>query len=340
MTGMPPNLVVSSGFLPTIRRSPPAESQPHSVDLPYPAIEELPEFAGRIDSSRLQPACRHFNGSIARFGGHIFLVYRLETFNAVSKLGIAELNSEFAVVADKELELPEEEGVHYEDPRLTVMGNQLVLQFAHVKFGLPVVCRQRMVIIGNFPECAMQGIRPFEEIPLPFGNIHGIEKNWSPFVLENGAAALVYQQRPRLIIEVVSRAGHASTKVMRTPPSSSLSGRCPPLKISDEHYLEFVGGHIPCHRRATRYWFGAQLFTAAAPYAVVKATKAPLVWGTEASPTLLSPRPHAGHPACIFPSGIMREGEYVIVSCGVNDSYIALLRYHIPTLLAQMEDVS
>ncbi len=124
------------------------------------------------------------------------------------------------------------------------------------------------------------------------------------------------------------------------PAASSLSGRTPPLRIDNDHFLEFVGGHTPCQPRNARYWFGAQLFQAAHPHAVVAAT-GPLIWGTEASPTIFSPRPYAGHPLCIFPSGVIRHGgDGVIVSCGVNDSYIALLRFNIGALLEQMQPVT
>lgn len=328
--------IVSSGFLaaPIVRG---AEHQPHSIALPYPAIEALPEFAGVIDSGRLQPASRHYNGSICRWNNRTFLAYRYEQFDAVSKVGLCELDSEFTVIGDTEIPIASMEAVHYEDPRLTVVGSQLILQFAHVRLGVPPICRQRMVELMVLPGADFR-VRVEDEIPLPFGG-HGIEKNWSPFELPNGAIGLVYGQSPRLVIEVPTRAGAWSHATTIKPEGSSLSGRTPPLRINNDSFLEFVGGHVPCQPRNHRYWFGAQLFQAAHPHHVTAST-GPLVWGTEASRTIFSPRPFAGHPLCIFPSGIMREGDDVIISCGVNDSFIALLRYNVAELLEKMQPAS
>lgn len=329
-------LILSSGFIQqTPVRS--AEHQPHSIALPFPAIEALPEYAGTIDSKRLQPAARHYNGSICRYAGRIFLAYRYEQFDAISKVGICELDNEFRVIRDAEVRISALEAVHYEDPRLTVVGQRLILQFAHVRLGVPPICRQRMVVLAETDAHLFDLGEVVDEIPLSFGGT-GVEKNWSPFELPNGNIGLVYGQKPRLVIEVETRAGAWSHAVSPTPPGSSLSGRTPPIRINNDYYLEFVGGHVPCQPRNTRYWFGAQLFHVEHPHHVKSATP-PLVWGSEASLTLFSPRPFAGHPLCIFPSGVMLEGEDVIVSCGVNDSYIALLRFNVAALLEKMQPV-
>ena len=323
-------LIISSGFLPPnpVRS---AEHQPHSIALPYPAIEALPEYVCTIDSRALQPAARRFNGSMCRHGDGIFMAYRAEQFDAISKIGICELDSDFRVLRDAVAPIPEQVSVHYEDPRLASIGGRLILQFAHVRFGVPPLCKQRMVTLDP------DDFSVIEEIPIPFGG-HGIEKNWSPFELPNGNIGLVYSQKKRLIIDVVTSAGAWSNRAPMVPPNSTLSGRTPPLRINNDFYLEFVGGHMPCQPRNARYWFGAQLFHAEHPFAVATFS-GPLVWGTEASMTLFSPRPFGGHPLCIFPSGAMLAGEDVLVSCGVNDSYIAILKFNLNALIAPMMPV-
>ncbi len=327
---MNPKLIISSGFLPPnpIRS---AEHQPHSIALPFPAIESLPEYVGTIDSRALQPGARHFNGSICRHGDGIFMAYRCEQFDAISKVGICELDAGFRVLRDAMVPIPEEVSAHYEDPRLASIGGRLILQFAHVRFGVPPLCKQRMAVIDP------DSFAVVEEIALPFGS-QGIEKNWSPFEMTDGGIGLVYSQKKRLVISVASRAGAWTNHAPVVPQGSTLSGRTPPLRISNDSYLEFVGGHMPCQPRNARYWFGAQLFQAAHPHGVT-AFVGPLVWGTEASMTLFSPRPFAGHPLCIFPSGAMLDGDDVLVSCGVNDSFIAILKFNIKALIAQMTPV-
>ena len=122
------------------------------------------------------------------------------------------------------------------------------------------------------------------------------------------------------------------------PPESSLSGRTGPLQVTPHLYLEFVGGHVKFQNRGTRYWFGAVVFDAKTPFRVMGCTRDPLVWGSEASPTIFNPLPRGGHPVCILPAGAMLDEskENVFVSAGVNDSYNVILKFNIKELLHSM----
>jgi hypothetical protein len=323
----PPNLIGAA--LPVSESKGGILPGPHSISLPYPAIENLPEFAGRIPSVTLTPGARHYNGSICRHQGEIFLAYRVESYSAVSQVGIAQLDEDFRVRRAQVVPIPCEVDSHIEDPRLCSVSGELFLMVADVRLRPMPICQQRLFEIDPVT------LEPACEPMLGFGNINGIEKNWTPFQLPSGDVGFVYRQKPRQVVQVSTRKGWTTPEVRIAPEGSTLSGRTPPLRINEEFYLEFVGGWIRQATRGGRYWFAAQVFEAKEPFRVVKFSKV-LCWGSEASPTLLSPRPRAGHPICIFPSGAMIEGDYVTVSCGVNDSYIALLRYSIPELLAGM----
>ena len=76
--------------------------------------------------------------------------------------------------------------------------------------------------------------------------------------------------------------------------------------------------------------------SATEPFWTLGWTTTPLVWGSEASPTIHNPLPGGGHPICILPAGAMLDGHDVAISCGVNDSYIAILKYGIEDLLGRM----
>ncbi len=205
-----------------------------------------------------------------------------------------------------------------------------------MKFGIPNVCRQRMVELDA-------QIKIVREISLPFGNSDNgaVEKNWMPFEMPGGDLGLVYSQRPHLVIDTVSTAGHQTQGLVQWKYGTRLSGRTPPIRIDTDRYLAFFGGHVKHAFRGTRYYFGALTFSARAPFRILAATPEPLVWASEQSPTIFSSRPGAGHPICIYPAGIIRESEdEIILSAAVNDSYTVLLRYSLGYLLWSMAEVT
>lgn len=301
----------------------------------HPAVEHLPEFMGNISAQSLMPACRNFNGAICLVHGKLVMAYRREANSAMNTIVMAELNSEYAVVRNIPVEIPPMPGVHYEDPRLAVIGNWLYLIVAHVKFGMPNLCKQRLFKLNH-------EYQPIEEIDVPYGHHENglAEKNWLPFELPTGGIGIVYSQRPHLVIEVESSVGHHTPGVKGWAYGKSMNGRTPPMRFGEDYYLSFFGGHIKHEFRGARYFMGAQLFRAKAPFDVLMCTKDPLCWGSELSPTIFSARPGSGHPCCIFPAGIVRDNGHVVVSCGVNDSYVALLRYSINELVSKMYQVN
>lgn len=305
------------------------------IECSHPAIEHLPEFLGHMSGHSLANACRNFNGAICSYKGKPIMAYRSEAYSAMNTVWMADLNSEYAVTSNAKINLPAEPGVNFEDPRLSVIGGRLHLIVAHVKFGIPNTCKQRLFVLGD-------DYQPIEEIIVNYGNSdHGnVEKNWMPFELPYGGLGLVYSQRPHLVIDHATSFGHHTSGVKDWAWGKSMNGRTPPIRVGDQYYLSFFGGHIKHDFRGARYFMGAQLFRAGAPFEVLLATRNPLAWGSEFSPTVLSARPGSGHPACLFPAGIIRDGEDVIVSCGVNDSYIALLRYSLSELIGKMEHVN
>jgi len=60
---------------------------------------------------------------------------------------------------------------------------------------------------------------------------------------------------------------------------------------------------------------------------VVRISRKPLVWGSAENPAQASARAPSWKPLCIFPAGLVREDGGWLVSCGVNDSYDAWLRF-------------
>ena len=314
---------------------------PAGVKLDYPAIESLPEFAGKLTTEELWPeACRTFNGSIVRWNGRLIMAFRIERYDAMNEIGIGDVGSDFCSFGDAQVvKIPPCPGAHFEDPRLAVVNGQLYLAFAHVEFGVMTVCRQRIVKLDG------ETLDFAEEVEIQFGRAGAgiIEKNWMPFERENGHLGVVYSQQPHVVVDVGTRKGFTSSGITEWPLGGYLSGRTPPVRVDPGNvpaYLEFFGGHVKHQARGGRYYFGAQLIAAKAPYPIIAATMIPLIWASECSPTLLSSRPGSGHPICIYPAGTVVDGDEVLVSCGVNDSYIAFLRFSLAAILRQMTPVN
>lgn len=308
----------------------------HSIKLDFPPVEKSPHFLSRINPSELVEAARCYNPSICQHQGRFFMAYRAEGYNAVSKVALAFLDKDLQVAGTGFVPLPDcpEQDAHWEDPHLASIGGRLYLMALFIRLVVPPVCRPKLFIIDPVT------LEIEEEVELTFGKLGGIEKNWSPFELPNGKPGFVYTQKPRLVVEVESRIGHESPGVPIAPPNCSLSGRSSPIRLNDDFYLEFVGGWMRIPSRHGRYWFGAQLFEAKPPYRVSRYTPEPLLWGSEASPTIHSPRPNAGHPCCIFPAGAVVDSSDVVVSVGVNDSYCCLMRFNLAELLGRMVAVA
>lgn len=319
----------------------PGNLPPGGLVLTYPAVEQLPEFLRTIPNEQLLPGCRAFNLSICQApDGRILGAYRLEHWNGMNTIAVAEMDSlGFSVIRNHPITFPADgnKGAHWEDPRLAVVGGQLLLICAWVVFGAPTICRQRLFMLD--PDLHVAG-----EIVLPYGRaMEGHpEKNWMPFETPEGGLAIVYAQRPWQVIEHPSKAGIEGPGLTGwRMPGKYLSGRTPPLKLpGGRMYLAFFGGHVRHDYRGARYFMGALVFSADRPYGLVMATPEPLAWGTECSPTLLSSRPASGHPCCLYPAGAILQGEEVVVSCGVNDSYNALLTYRLTELLGKMSPVN
>jgi hypothetical protein len=261
----------------------------------------------------------------------------VESYRAVSSVGLCELDEQFNVLRDAILEPQEREpSLQLEDPHMASVGGELIVFTGALVRDFPPSCKQRLFVIEP------QSLSIRAEIPVSYGRNAepgGVEKNWTPFELPDGQLGMVYKQKPRTIARISDMVGWTDMQAAIAPPESSLSGRTAPLRISPGLYLEFVGGHIKLPGRAsrgTRYWFGALVFESKPPFRVIGSTREPLVWASEASPTIRSPLNGAGHPVCILPAGAMLDGHDVVVSCGVNDSYVAILSFNVEELLGKM----
>jgi len=300
----------------------------------FPSITTSPFYAGKI----VMPAkfaalgVRHYNPSIADFQGKRWICWRVEYEDGLNRLALGELQG-LKIVKPKLLKFGEGEQPSAEDPRLFVLnGNELMLQFTDVdwhKDRNPEVQLKFCTILDM-----ERGALGTEVLPLIAGNGERITKNWTMF---EAATRLMAHEWPEkggvLNLETLER--HF------TPPChypfGTFSGRTPALKIGDR-YLAIGGGHAPHETATHRCYITAYTFAAKPPFEILEVSAKPLMYASDDDDSIVSPRDGKHAAPTIFPAGLILDGEDLLLSAGVNDSWMCLLR--IPMKALNLQSVS
>lgn len=274
---------------------------------------------------------RHYNPAIARIGGELVMVWRVQNAEGYSRIVWSRLRKQGGALKQgiiHELALPAPAKAHLEDPRLVQIGERILLFIAEVVYGATFT-----FVLRCFELDADFAVRA--EIPLPYyDNGRKTQKNWMPFELPGGKLGLVYSLRPHIVI-AHDDAGqiHATPGIPRWK-WGTLSGRTNAVRLDESRYLALIGGHCPHPRRKSVYWVGAYTFAAAAPHAVLGVSQVPILWASDQDPAVLNPFDPNWNPLVVFPAGLVLDGDAALVSLGLNDSYCALMRWPLEELLA------
>ena len=178
---------------------------------------------------------------------------------------------------------------------------------------------------------------PLESPDLP---LRAVEKNWLPFVVDR-RVHLVYKAEPHVILELGAGGLRPRTHVSQQNLRwrwGAVSGGTPPLRIGPGEYLTFFHSHLsadPVDYRTPRVYFaGAYTFRARPPFEITRVTHEPLSWEGlgEAGP---SPAWHR----VVFPSGLQRRGDDLVLVYGENDAFSFALETPIEALLGALRPV-
>jgi hypothetical protein len=293
----------------------------------FPSITKSPWFVGRIRPPKSIKGARHYNPALAKISnGDRVIAWRVEDATGESKIAIGFLAKGLNIQKAEMLDLTPP-GVWAEDPRLVVVGDDLWLQYAHVtshEVGWSV--KQVFRKIWRWGNGWQVGVA---FIPDVGGNGTGCVKNWVPFDLDETLSWLLWPakggasqrqdgQLPKLI----------ETYPVRYPFGETLSGRTQALRLDAEpigEYLCLVGGATHHDTRCKRYFFAAMTFCSETlnPTGI---SRRPLAWASDEDETIPCPRDPQYNPSVIYPSGLILEGDSILVSCGVHDSWMCLLR--------------
>ena len=157
-----------------------------------------------------------------------------------------------------------------------------------------------------------------------------MEKNFIPFE-RDGLLFIIYRCHPTQ--QVVRMEGEEASQPLETPgprwPYGEVRGGTPPVEY-EGNLLRFFHSHLqneltPPHHR---YYVGAYLMEPNPPFAVVRVSRRPVLFGSEADNLTPEQRKACPHwkPNVVFPGGIVVRDGYFLLSCGINDSASAIVK--------------
>lgn len=279
-----------------------------------------------------------FNGSIAPWQDGFLYVYRVggrPHGNAIGQRcclldrGFSPRSQPFEFSSGREL-----------DPRLVQVGDSYrVFSSYHPRpgDGAPGPPNPLMRTVR-----AQDGVPRLSE-PVRLENVgfplRPVEKNWIPFLFED-RLHLVYQVEPHVVLEVDAngrcRRAHESRRDLGWK-WGALSGGTPAVRIEtgtgDEEYLTFFHSFLSAdpasYRAPRRYFAGAYAFRARPPFEITRATCEPLTWEG-----LGEARPIPFLHRVVFPSGLVREGDRLLLVYGEHDAFSFAVELSLDAILS------
>ena len=292
-----------------------------------------------------------FNPSMVRWGEHILLSFRVIPDPAhpyTSMLGVVLLNEQFEQIGEAQILGVREAGSRApsraEDGRLLWVGNELYIIYSDnpdlkiSRGGFRMVVGELRQVEGKFVICNAQRLMQFE------GADDGVrEKSWTPFVFED-SLLLSYSISPHLIFYPVPGTEQCETVAETACPFpwdwGILRGGTQALLIDTGEYLTFfhsVKLMKTLHsdgKEVEHYFMGAYTFAPTPPFHILRYTSDPIVARGFYSGE--SYRPHWKPIQCIFPAGMMIEGNTIIVSYGRQDHEMWIIKFDKAKFLSQL----
>lgn len=259
-----------------------------------------------------------YNPSIAEHGGELVMAYRYHADSTLStKLALAALDESGKVKSNRALEIP---GKSVEDPKLYLSGSNLCMSY--VESTWPDQTFKAVVKHGTFVNGELSHILKWE---IGKNDWSRIEKNWVTFC-RGDMQFILYQCSPTHVV-------HYLGDKYETPaprwPYGPIRGGTPPVEYEGK-LLRFF--HSALYNELTpdrwRYYMGAYLMEPEPPFAVVRVSKKPILYGSEIDNLSPGQRRFVPHwkSKIVFPGGVVVRDGYWIVSVGVNDSACALVK--------------
>ena len=249
--------------------------------------------------------------------------YHPEAGNPATRLGIAQL-ANGAAINPQDFALT---GVSNEDARLFRFHGELSMSWVQSDF--IGQARPKAIVKYGHLKTVFKGdtvppelvIEKAYHIPIGGNDWNDLQKNWCFFEV-NERLLCVYQSFPEQVVFHVQ--SDVVTNQHKTPgkywPYGPIRGGA--IVPYDGKLLRFFHSRVDCSPFASRYFVGAMLMEPTIPFAPIRVSRKPILYGSE------EPRAKCLHfkPNVVFPCGAVVDGDSFILALGVNDSSCMLAR--------------
>ena len=291
----------------------------------YPKISDQIECLP-LQTEKLVP--NGYNPTIMDADGSLCMCYRYHEGSPATKLACARFNEKGEV--ESWWYLPIDVPGSVEDPKFFMREAVAHLSFvqsnyptgmkAIVKFGVFAVTRAEQIVQPKIGQ----------------NDFSACEKNWL-FWEQLGTLFCLYRCSPtHKIFQIEADRGIPLTE---TPaprwPYGEIRGGTPPVQYEGK-LLRFFHSRLknelnPPH---FRYYVGAYLMEPSPPFAVVRVSRKPILYGSEIDDLKVEQRKACVHwkANVVFPGGAVARDGYWLLSVGVNDSACVIAKVKPETL--------
>jgi predicted GH43/DUF377 family glycosyl hydrolase len=176
------------------------------------------------------------------------------------------------------------------------------------------------------------------------GNGKRIEKNWT-FFFYKGRLHLIYKTHPLEIHKLdfyLDPQTVTMTDRKEFPYSDNykniwefghLRGGSCPVMFEGEYLKVFHSSFDASDTKRRIYVSGFMTFEMTPPFRVTRMTRLPVLFGSSCDQNM------SWMPLVAFPCGAVLEGDDLLISCGVNDCFNAIVKFSRDEILNRLENV-
>ena len=295
-----------------------------------------------VSAPLLRQSPRHWNPSLLRYGGKLWLAYRHHRREAKQRCGICICPIDPVTFQPTEksqfLRFIGVTGTeHHEDCRLFMYHDQPHISYTEMRGYRPGIDYTCVVKYARLELSDKGRWSVIEEFHPQYGmnSGHAKEKNWV-FFQQDRFLYSVYSTQPEHKVIRIDK-NYARDEYVTPGPVwhwGLIRGGTPPIWIGDR-WLAVFHSSIPTEvaPHYVRYYAGAYTFSPEPPFNILQVSESPILAGSEEDGHQVDPRYVEGwKPYVVFPCGLQHEGDKFLVSLGVNDWQCAIVRFTLDQL--------
>jgi predicted GH43/DUF377 family glycosyl hydrolase len=285
--------------------------------------------ATAVDGSKLKDSPRCWNPGMFRYRDRLWLCYRYHLLDEGGRCQTAivrldEKTFQPIGVSQRLMFTSDKGNEHHEDARLFTFRGEPYVSYTEMTGYRPGVDYSCCI---KYSKLRLQGNRwsiADTWKPNIGANLMGSkEKNWVFF--ENDTRLwMIYRDDPD---HTVYRMNGAVADVSHVTPKPTwawgrIRGGTQPVRLDDGSLLVIFHSSVPTEDppHYVRYHAGAYRMEGAPPFKVIEISRRPIMTGSEQDGHKVDPRYVEGwKPYVVFPCGLVRDSDKLLVSLGIND---------------------